>query len=317
MINKSLLKLDIVPLGCKGGTLTWDQALCRAYLPKEVAEIKLDGARYLFYALPAQNYLTGRRVSKVTGQLTQKQDSLPRMRDYKVPAEYRFTVLDGELVSPWGGYSADASTAISQGVALYYPWDVLFFKGTDVRQHTLQLRRSMLVEFWAAIGGPPWMRVVYQFRDPVALLRQVIKEGGEGIIVKNLDLPYGVGWIKVKKVETHDCVICGFADPTEGKNFDKGWIRGVKLAQWFPQGACRGGKGVESPLTKKNYKLIEVGQASGFSDSVRDYITKNKQDLLWSVIEIKAQFRIPNSTKFRSPRFLRFRTDKDVLDCNV
>ena len=61
--------------------------------------------------------------------------------------------------------------------------------------------------------------------------------------------------------------------------------------------------------------ILEVGECSGFDEEVREYLTKNQNELLGAVIEVKANEIFKDTGKLRHPRFLRFRTDKSPFEC--
>lgn len=54
---------------------------------------------------------------------------------------------------------------------------------------------------------------------------------------------------------------------------------------------------------------------SGFTDEVREEITKHQKDYLFKVVEVKANEIFRNKGTLRHPRFLRFRPDKNPNEC--
>ena len=60
--------------------------------------------------------------------------------------------------------------------------------------------------------------------------------------------------------------------------------------------------------------MLQVGDCSGFDEQLREYITNNKERLLGTVIEVKAQ-EVLKTGKLRHPRFNRFRRDKSLEMC--
>jgi len=38
-------------------------------------------------------------------------------------------------------------------------------------------------------------------------LKAVIANSGEGMVTKRLDVPFGEGWVKTKRLTTYDCVV--------------------------------------------------------------------------------------------------------------
>lgn len=62
-------------------------------------------------------------------------------------------------------------------------------------------------------------------------------------------------------------------------------------------------------------RVLVVGECGGFSDEERAYITENKDSLIGSVIEVKANELFTDTGKMRHPRFLRIREDKNKEEC--
>lgn len=62
-------------------------------------------------------------------------------------------------------------------------------------------------------------------------------------------------------------------------------------------------------------EVLIVGECGGFTDEDREYITGHKDELIGSVIEVKANEIFKDTGKMRHPRFLRFRQDKNKEEC--
>lgn len=61
-------------------------------------------------------------------------------------------------------------------------------------------------------------------------------------------------------------------------------------------------------------KVIEVGDCSGFPESVRRFLS-NSPEMVGTTIEVKANELFRDTGKLRHPRFLRFREDKSPISC--
>lgn len=284
---------QIEPASCSG-KMTVAEAL-KSDEPTHIYEEKYDGARYLLQINPhslGQNFLTSRRISKVTERFVEKQDYYPNIRDSIFPEAWNDTILDGEIFVE-GGISSDVQHAMVEGKGTLYYWDILFYKGEDVRMRPLHERKKLLNEF--AKFELTWAQPVRVYNSS-KVLKEILQRKGEGIIIKDLTAPYGKGWIKVKAEDTQDVIITGVVWSTEGKYAQQGWIKSLTISQYV------------------NGKLVEVGQASGFNEELRKDFSVNTKKYLGRPIEIKYQQRLP-SGKFRSPRFMRFRDDKNPKDC--
>ena len=60
---------------------------------------------------------------------------------------------------------------------------------------------------------------------------------------------------------------------------------------------------------------MEVCECSGYNDEYREYFTEHKDELLGSVVEVKANGVMKDSGRMRHPRFLRMREDKAPEQC--
>jgi ATP-dependent DNA ligase len=310
MITKAY---QIEPASCRGGALNFEAVFQAGEdeLKGLVAEEKFDGLRYLLQIRPNGakiNYLTSRRISKITGNFVEKQDKVPFIRD-SLFLGLGNSIFDGEFVSE--GISSDTQHSMAIGKGEYYCWDMLMFRGKDLRALSGKDRRRWLLHVKKYL--PHWLHIVPQSKNPVGLLRVVAKRNGEGLILKEPDCEYGVGWLKVKREETHDCVILGYVMSTEGKYFKQGWIKSIRIGQYVKNWDRAEWKSSFSRNGDRWY-FIDVGCVSGMDDRTREYITNNQTKLLGVPIEIEAQMRLP-SGKFRHGRFLRFRRDKNQYDC--
>ena len=61
--------------------------------------------------------------------------------------------------------------------------------------------------------------------------------------------------------------------------------------------------------------VMEVCECSGFDDETREYFTRNRNKMVGTVIEVKANELFKDSGKLRHPRYNRMRFDKAPEDC--
>ena len=64
----------------------------------------------------------------------------------------------------------------------------------------------------------------------------------------------------------------------------------------------------------ENY-IMEVCECSGFDDETREYFTRNKEKMIGTVVEVKANELFRDSGKMRHPRYMRQRFDKNPEQC--
>lgn len=302
-VRKQSPAYQLEPSSCTGGSFKFEEAEQWQSNQEDIYEEKYDGLRYLFQVQPrfikGQNYLTSRRISVITGEYVEKQDSVPMMRDWKAPASLADSIFDGEIFSR--GLSSDTVHDMVRGDVVYKCWDVLRLNGKWTVQLSWEKRQALLRQAMQQMIKLPWMQPVEWGTNPAALLKAVRARQGEGLIRKQRSLPYGVRWAKVKGEETFDVVVTGFEMSTEGKYAKEGWIKGIKFGQYI--------KGRGGLLIMK-----DCGQTSGITEEMRAEVTAFREKIIGRVMEVGCQLRLP-SGKLRHPKFLRWRDDKNAKDC--
>lgn len=68
------------------------------------------------------------------------------------------------------------------------------------------------------------------------------------------------------------------------------------------------------PYDTSHY-VMEVCDCAGFDDDTREYFTRNREKMVGSVVEVKANELFRDSGKMRHPRYMRMRTDKNAEQC--
>ena len=214
--------------------------------PDWIYETKLDGCR----AMLGNGALQG------------------RVRSYPlpgaIPPALANATLDGELVGN-----------------VFWCFDLIEADGADLRPLPLRERRRHLLALQPRF--PAWLKLIPSWTgDGGEFLEAVLRDGGEGVVAKNLSAPYGVDWHKAKRLATFDVVV---TDADGGK-------LSVAVGQY------QGGELVNcGRLPVQNLATLE---------SLRP----------GDVVEIAAECRTARG-KFRSPRFVRVRTDKAATDCRI
>jgi ATP-dependent DNA ligase len=274
-----------------------------------VAEEKVDGARYVLH-LGSTNRLFSRRKSSVDGKRIERTNNVPHLRDLKHDLDG--TILDGEIVTGENCKSNDVTRIMGShpdmavlaqdknGWVFYKPFDIIQYKGKSVENEPYKKRRKLL---WKVIGelNSDYITVVSAaMTDKKAFFDSIIKAGGEGVILKDLDGLYVEGqrskaWIKVKRENNWNVVCMGF---TKGKN---------AMADTF--GAMKFGMYIDG-------KLTEVGQCSGMTLGMRREIHANREKYLGRVFEVKGQ-EITDGGRIRHPRFKAWRLDVRAEDCQL
>lgn len=64
-----------------------------------------------------------------------------------------------------------------------------------------------------------------------------------------------------------------------------------------------------------DYVVMEVCECAGFDDETREYFTRNREKMVGTVVEVKANELFRDSGKMRHPRYMRQRFDKAPEQC--
>jgi ATP-dependent DNA ligase len=278
-----------------------------------VAEFKFDGTRYLMHITHNGSRFTSRRQS-VNGTGFVEKRNFPHLET----VSFEDTVLDGEMVLNLFGSSYESATITGSGreVAIlkqkelgfihYFCFDILFFRGNDIRGLDYAKRKTILDSVVKRIANPYLHYVKHYHIAKKDYYNSIVRKGGEGIVLKDIHSQYGERskWVKIKKQETWDVFITGYLDPSQisekvdgtfsiTRYEEKGWIGSICIGQ---------------------IGLLDCGSVSGMSEEVRASMSADPQKYIGRVIEIEAQERLP-SGRFRHPRFIRFRDDKSKGEC--
>lgn len=300
----------------------------KLYTDKEWwAEIKYDGDRRIAQFIGGRVRFTGRRISDVDGLYVEKTDNLPHINTYEDKTLHG-TVLDGEIVCEWKGARSKDVTSImgskpelaiakqkERGWVSYKVFDCLFYKGEDLREEPLAYRRQMAeqaVREWRSplpFGRAHVDMALIEKKKRIELFADVCIGGGEGIILKHMGSAYAEEklWVKVKKEATHDVVITGYEAAKKTSTKVTGETSETKYHKLGLIGAVTFGQYLDG-------KLVECGKCSGMDDATREALSFYPKENLGRVIEILANEREPTG-RFRHPRFVRFRDDRDAKSC--
>ena len=324
-------------------------------------EEKFDGTRALVYFFEDYARVFSRRISKKTGFYVENTDSVPHIRD--IETTLCDTILDGEMFIPSQGFQVSSAVmnckydkAIERqeelGFQVFHAFDILFYKGIDLRDKPLRLRKVYLRIAIAEISSPYIVCVDYFTCKGVESKQyylDIVSRGGEGVIIKPKDGLYlhkrGWEYSKIKSFLTREMILLGFTEPTReytGKA-PKDWEyyeddTPVTRHYYFNQvgnmklGVLLSDSELESiPKNKRgevlkpsncdlciddeDWNIMIVCECGGYSDEEREYFTEHQDELLGSTVEVKANGVMKDSGRLRHPRFLRMRDDKAPESC--
>ncbi len=272
-----------------------------------VAQEKLDGMRAIIHVTESGLRIFSRSAGvDDPSRPLEKTAALPHLAGLTFPSLVG-TVLDAEILIA-GKDCAELSGTIHKKdigqenhLVTAFVFDILRLKGVILTGQSLQERIAMLETVRAELVSEhivflPWAR---SSDDKQSLYQRILADNGEGVMLKRLGATYMEGgrpsnnWYKAKKSATFDCVILGF---TKGAGKFATRIGAVIFGQY------------------RNGKLIQLGQASGMSDSVRSLMSRYPEQYLGRVVEIKGMERL-KSGAIRHPQYVGIRNDKRPSEC--
>lgn len=150
-------------------------------------EEKKDGTRATLHIRKDGNRLFSRRISKKTDWYTENTDSVPHIRDLKIPISLRGTIIDGELSIPNGDFKDISSIMnclwdeailrqqeMNKWVQLN-AFDIIYYKGVYVAKMPLLKRKELLKKVVQEINSP-YIRLEnwYHLDNPVVEIDDLI-----------------------------------------------------------------------------------------------------------------------------------------------
>ena len=270
-----------------------------------IIEPKFDGIRLLVNVTEDGVRMYARSGNSKSGKLIEIEEELRNL----APG----TWLDCEAVAfnengtqDWGGaQSALGSDAPSKAVRdriRLVVFDLLASGGIDARMEPLRNRREILELLFS---HNDFERIVISPAMPATAESHEanLEFGYEGSMVKLLDAPYQSGKrskssVKLKAVDTVDCVITGYKPGEPGSWIDRAGLIGAIKFEHYEDG-----------------KPIE-GKCSGMTVRERERITASQAALLGTVLEVGYMTRMPGG-KLRHPQFRKLRDDKTAEQCRA
>lgn len=288
-----------------------------------IFEIKWDGIRAISYV---DNELS---VRSRNGK--EMKDKFPELEELKSVAMN--TVLDGEIVvmqekrpdfqtlleRSRATSIRDAQYIASSVPVTYVVFDILEKDGERLASLPLVERKRILRE--RVKDGKYVVLSVFVEEDGDTYYKEAIKRGVEGIVAKKKDSPYESGvrsknWLKVKKVQTCDCVIFGY---TKGEGFREGTFGALILGLYdnkTPVFVGKVGTGFSDSTMRtllEAFEELKAGKETLAGVDVQEEITWLKPELVCEV----AYQNLTKEGKLRMPRFHGLRPDKIPTECTL
>ncbi len=188
--------------------------------PRFLYEIKWDGTRCLFFIEDGRIRLQNRRLNDITYRYPEFWDLPQRLSRNGV-------VFDGEIVVLKEGRPVFRLLQEREHVkspvkikflaeklpATYFVFDLLYLDGESIMEKPLKERKKLLREI---IPESPFVAESdYILEKGKAFFKEVIAQGFEGVMAKDLESPYLPGkrvdfWLKFKPRGRRRCLIVGY-----------------------------------------------------------------------------------------------------------
>ncbi len=257
---------------------------------------KMNGIRGILHIRPEGNRFTSRNRCSDTYLLNELTENLPHLHRLGV-SSWEGSIFDGELYLK-GDFiklhslanTLEATSAMlhcspekarefqnSNGNQIHYHiFDVIRRNGQDLTSLPFRQRLKHLNEFKRFVQSSGFKYIEFEqliFEGKEQYFREVIKAGGEGIVLKDLNGSYHPGirsssWLKVKRASTVDAIIIG---SDRGKEWNKkGLIGSIELGIFDECGDLRSIGRVSSMPLRKRVEMTEI--VDGIPSLRREYI---------------------------------------------
>lgn len=285
-----------------------------------VLQEKFDGTRGMLYKVG----------DKVTGLISRYCDTdftinFPEIVKDAKSIKAKQCVLDGEItffddhMNPFFLTATATPSTKREFNVRYMVFDIIEYDGQRVTNLPLTMRLELLHKII-----PPSLKhikVIKTYTDPKkfkTIYKSIVKRKGEGVMLKKKESTYIPGsreeWVKIKKEQTEDCVVCGI---THGLGRRKKTFGALILGQYNKTGKLmyvgNVGAGLSDAMLKEFLKTINaMPEAQNPFDVRVNYVKKFVKPCL--VVEVKAMERTSYG-RLRLPVFLRVRNDKSPEGC--
>jgi bifunctional non-homologous end joining protein LigD len=298
-------------------------------------EIKWDGVRAIVFKAKKENKNNIKLKSRNGNDITMRYPEITEALETLL-ADSSYAILDGEIVvldenglPDFQGHqrrmhvqnNIEIEKLSKEVPTTIFLFDVLYYEGKNIEKLSFMERRKILTQI---VKAGERIKISDFFENGLDLLNQTRRLNLEGIMAKRKLGTYKEGarssdWLKIKNIRTQDCVVIGY---TQGEGKRKNWFGSLLLAVYVPE--------------IKKFKFIGH-TGSGFDDKTVQSIYQNLQKLKidtmpidsipyknratqWVKPFLVAEIKFSSWTKdniMRAAIFLRFREDKDPVECIV
>jgi bifunctional non-homologous end joining protein LigD len=288
-----------------------------------MAQEKLDGTRIVVIKRPGNLWMMSRSwKNDFVAGYPEIAAELARIPDN--------SVLDGELVfyrKTDGKPEFVTALATPEAKTLYnirlMLFDVTEYAGENLLNTPQKKRTEGVGQICAAFNWEHVKQIPTVTSGFNAFYKKVTENGGEGIMMKNGSALYREGarsrdWMKVKKIETDDCVVLGLCKGNEKYSHQFGALVVGQIVNGKMQVVARVSGMTDALRTEFNEKIRAMPADNSLGDAFwkgavgKDVFHKIAPGRM--VIEAEFMERFPSGV-MRHPRFLRVRDDKPWTEC--
>jgi DNA ligase D-like protein (predicted ligase) len=317
---KDLFESNLLPMLPKRISQPFDSS-------KHLFEFKWDGIRALLFISSNHFRLQNRKLQNVSYRY-------PELFSVKKVVK-KGAILDGEIVVISGGKpdfkkiqerdhqeKEDKIEVYRRMMPVtYVAFDLLYFDGNELFEASLFKRKELLYKNFVETPRFIFSRGVE--REGKRFYERALRLGFEGAVAKEIDSPYLPGkrssyWLKIKKEQTRDLIICGFIP---GKGERENLFGSLILGAYDGRGNLKFVSKVGSGFTKRDMKFLLSLLTPLKKDSspfFKEEAFKLKGKVFWVEPRIVCEVKFVEFTSLgslRSPIFLRLRPDKSAEEC--
>jgi len=294
-------------------------ASCKGYIPEDlspnhiIGELKIDGARNVLYLGcdpygTHDNGLYSKRESVVSGKMVDNTATARHITGLTYKG-LKNTVLDVEAFSvDLGTTTAILNSSFRKakakqeevGFLTLNVIDIVYYKGKDVRSWPLWRRKELQEEVIKKMNNTNVVAIPYWSRSLVKRFQSIAADGGEGLVIKNLNSAYGMDWAKMKKSYDISVIISGYR---EGKNSNYGTVGALEVSVWYKD------------------QLVPIGHVNAGTQRQRNDFNKNRKWYIGKALDVWTHEVTEPSDgfplgKLRKPSFFRLRDDLGKKECS-
>ncbi|WP_452223488.1 DNA ligase D [Lacinutrix chionoecetis] len=230
-------------------------------------------------------------------------------------------ILDGEIVIldeqgiPKFNALQNYDEKSTKGHLVYYVFDLLFLNDHSTLELPLLDRKQLLKALLAESSHIKYCDHIESMGNTV--YNQAIEMGMEGIIAKKANSKYYTNtrspdWLKFKKVENSEAIICGYThSKTKSRKFASLILGMVEDDQLVYVGTC--GSGFSEAQIKELYKKFEVLKIDTPVFDIKSHL--KGREATWLIPKLVCEVKLAEWTSanvMRHPVFKRLREDKSV-----